>query len=66
MTTAAVPAGPDRARWAAAVRELVQLRREEAAQEEAAEDAMADELRRLFSDQPPPLDGVGTHRSGHT
>ncbi len=66
MTTAAVPAGPDRARWAATVRELVQLRREEAAQEEAAEDAMADELRRVFSDQPPPLDGAAYHRSGHT
>jgi len=66
MTTAAAPAGPDRARWAATVRELVQLRREEAAQEEAAENAMADELRRVFSDQPSPLDGVAYHRSGRT
>jgi len=37
-----------RARWDATVAELVRLRREETAQEEAAEDALADELHRAF------------------
>ncbi len=56
MAVTAVPVVLDRARWAATIRELVQLRREEAAAEENAEDAMADELRRAFHRRPRPVD----------
>lgn len=39
---------PDPSRWAAAVREVVRLRREEAAADRAEEDAMAADLHRVF------------------
>ncbi len=39
---------PDPSRWAAAVREVVRLRREEAAADSAEEDAMAADLHRVF------------------
>jgi len=45
------PTGSDPTRWAAAVQELLQLRRHEAAADEAAEDALDDELRRVFQDR---------------
>lgn len=50
-TGTASPFGSGRARWAATVQELVQLRRDEAAEEEAAEDALVDDLRRVFHDR---------------
>ena len=39
---------PDPSRWATAVREVIRLRREEAAADRAAEDALADDLHRVF------------------
>ncbi len=57
---AADPLGTDRVGWAAAVGELVALRREEAAAEEAAEDAVADELRAAFLPRPGPGEKSGT------
>lgn len=45
----------DRVAWAAAVRELVGLRRDEAAAEAAEEDGAAEELRRVFRDRRDPL-----------
>jgi len=44
VTTHTARGDTARARWDTAVAELVRLRREEAAQEQAAEDALADEL----------------------
>lgn len=49
----AVGVDTDHSRWQATVAELVRLRREETAQEEAAEDALAAEARRVFHDRPP-------------
>lgn len=66
MITPTAPADPERIRWDATVRELVQLRREEAAQDEAAEDAVADELRRVLRDQQPPPGGAEHRPAGHT
>lgn len=44
---------PDPTRWAAAVREVVRLRRAEAAADNADEDAMAADLQRVFrADRP--------------
>ncbi len=45
--------GPDPTRWAAAVREVVRLRREEAAADSADEDAMAADLQHILrADRP--------------
>ena len=55
------PTGFEPAQWAAAVQELRQLRRDETAADEAAEDALDDELRRVFQErQQPP--GAAGHR----
>lgn len=44
---------PDPTRWAAAVREVVRLRREEAAADSADEDEMAADLQRIFRAERP-------------